>query len=150
MADLAEGQVPKYANKRSTQGVATIAASSNTVTLGVDTNGATAYTAGSYGADVTSLLASTNDTAAVNVFVWILNGSTVRPLGIVNVPLSSGNVASTPSVDLIASIPGLPINAQGKRYIPLYNGEVLRVGALANLTAAKTCYVTALGSDYQL
>jgi hypothetical protein len=149
MADLTAGQVPKYANVRTSQNVADISASANTVTLGVDTNGATAYTAGSAGSDVTSLIASTNDTVAVNVFIWILNGSNVKPLGIVNVPLSSGNAASVPSVDLIASIPGLPLNAQGKRYIPLYASEVLRVGALANLTAAKHCYVTALGSDYQ-
>lgn len=149
MADLTEGQIPRYANVISSQGVASIAASSNTVTLGVDTNGATAYTAGSEGSRVMSLIASTNDTVAVNVFIWVLNGSTVRPLGIVNVPLSSGNAASVPSVDLIAGIPGLPIDSTGKRYIQLYNNEVLRVGALANLTTAKTCYVTAMGLDYQ-
>ena len=47
-------------------------------------------------------------------------------------------------------IVGLPIDNTGKRYIPLMPNDVSRVGALANLTAAKTCWVHASGNDYQL
>ncbi len=146
---LTAGQKPVFANVISTQGVAIITASLNTVTLGVDSSGATAYTAGSLGSQVVSLLASTNDTVTVNVFIWALNGATVRPIGLVNVPLSAGNASGVASIDLIAGLSGLPIDNTGKRYIQLYNGEVLRVGALANLTTAKTCYVTAIGRDFQ-
>ena len=87
---LAAKNIPVVANVPN-GGVALIAASSNTVTLGNDTNGATAYTAGTAGGRVMSLTAVTDDTVTVNVFVWILRGATVIPIALVNVPLSSGN-----------------------------------------------------------
>lgn len=149
---LTAGQIPKVANVPN-GGVALIAASANTVTLGSNTNGASAYTAAAtYGGRVESLTAVTDDTVTVNVFVWILRSATVIPLGLVNVPLSSGNTnAARFNVDFLdgINILGLPIDNNGKRYIPLMGGDVLRVGALANLTAAKTCWVHASGSDYQ-
>ena len=148
---LSAGQIPKVANVPN-GGVALIAASSNTVTLGSNTNGATAYTAGTEGGRVMSLTAVTDDTVTVNVFVYIYRGSTVIPLGLVNVPLSSGNTnAARFNVDFLdgINIVGLPIDNTGKRYIPLLAGDVLKVGALANLTAAKTCWVHASGNDYQ-
>lgn len=148
---LATKNIPVVANVPN-GGVALIAASSNTVTLGSNTNGATAYTAGTAGGRVMSLTAVTDDTVTVNVFVWILRGATVIPIALVNVPLSSGNTnAARFNVDFLdgVNIVGLPLDNTGKRYIPLLAGDVLRVGALANLTAAKTCWVHASGSDYQ-
>ncbi len=148
---LSAGQIPKVANVPN-GGVGVIAASSNTVTLGSNTNGATAYTAGTAGGRVMSLTAVTDDTVTVNVFVYIYRGSTVIPLGLVNVPLSSGNTnAARFNVDFLdgVNIVGLPIDNTGKRYIPLMPNDLLKVGALANLTAAKTCWVSAHGNDYQ-
>ena len=148
---LTAGQIPIVANVPN-GGVGVIAASSNTVTLGNDSNGATAYTAGSKGGRVMSLTAVTDDTVTVNVFVWILRGSTVIPLGLVNVPLSSGNTnAARFNVDFLngANIVGLPVDNAGRQYIPLMPNDVLRVGALANLSSAKTCWVQASGNDYQ-
>lgn len=148
---LSAGQIPKVANVPN-GGVALIAASANTVTLGSNTNGATAYTAGTAGGRVMSLTAVTDDTVTVNVFVYIYRGSTVIPLGLVNVPLSSGNTnAARFNVDFLdgINIVGLPIDNTGKRYIPLMPNDVLKVGAAANLTAAKTCWVSAHGNDYQ-
>lgn len=148
---LTAGQIPIVANVPN-GGVGVIAASANTVTIGVNTNGATAYTAGSDGGRVMSLTGVTDDTVTVNVFVWILRGATVVPLGLVNVPLSSGNTnAARFNVDFLdgINIVGLPIDNNGKRYIPLMPNDILRVGALANLTAAKTCWVSAHGNDYQ-
>ena len=148
---LSAGQIPKVANVPN-GGVGVIAASSNTVTLGSNTNGATAYTAGTAGGRVMSLTAVTDDTITVNVFVYIYRGSTVIPLGLVNVPLSSGNTnAARFNVDFLdgVNILGLPIDNTGKRYIPLMPNDLLKVGALANLTAAKTCWVSAHGNDYQ-
>lgn len=150
MADLSSNQIPKYAITPN-GGVALIQASSNTVTLGNNTNGATAYTAGANGGRVYSLTGVTDDTVTVNVFVWILRGATVIPLGLVNIPLSSGNTfAARFNVNFLdgVNITGLPIDNQGNRYIPLMANDVLRVGALANLTAAKTAWVQAQGSDY--
>ena len=149
---LAAKNIPIVANVPN-GGVALIAASANTVTIGVNTNGATAYTAGTGGGRVMSLTAVTDDTVTVNVFAWILRGATVIPLGLVNVPLSSGNTnAARYNVDFLdgTNILGLPIDNTGKRYIPLMANDILRVGALANLTAAKTCWVSAHGNDYQV
>lgn len=148
---LSAGQIPKVANVPN-GGVGVIAASSNTVTLGSNTNGATAYTAGTAGGRVMSLTAVTDDTVTVNVFVYIYRGTTVIPIGLVNVPLSSGNTnAARFNVDFLdgINIVGLPIDNTGKRYIPLMPNDLLKVGALANLTAAKTCWVSAHGNDYQ-
>jgi hypothetical protein len=148
---LTAGQIPLVANVPN-GGVALIAASSNTVTLGSNTNGATAYTAGAEGGRVMSLTAVTDDTVTVNVFVWILRGATVIPIGLVNVPLSSGNTnAARFNVDFLngINILGLPVDNTGRQYIPLLPNDVLRVGALANLTAARTCWVQASGNDYQ-
>lgn len=148
---LTSGQIPKVANVPN-GGVGLIAASSNTVTIGADANGATIYTAGASGGRVMSLTAVTDDTVTVNVFIYILRSATVIPLGLVNVPLSSGNTnAARFNVDFLdgVNIVGLPIDNTGKRYIPLKGSDVLKCGALANLTAAKTCWVHGSGNDYQ-
>lgn len=151
MADLSAGMIPLVANVPN-GGVALIAASANTVTLGSNTNGATIYTAGTKGGRVMSLTGVTDDTVTVNVFVYIYRGSTVIPLGLVNIPVSSGNTnAARFNIDFLdgVNILGLPIDNNGKRYIPLMPNDVLKCGALANLTAAKTCWVQAYGNDYQ-
>lgn len=148
---LSSGQIPKYANVPN-GGVALIAASANTVTLGSNTNAATIYTAGSQGGRVYSLTGVTDDTVTVNVFLFIYRGSTVIPIGLVNIPLSSGNTqAAKLNVNFLdgVNIVGLPLDNQGNRYIPLMPNDVLKCGALANLTAAKTCWVQGQGSDYQ-
>jgi hypothetical protein len=71
---------------------------------------------------------------------------------LVNVPLSSGNTfASKVNVDFLngANILGLPIDNVGRQYIALIPNDVLKVSTIANLTAAKTCWVRAYGNDYQ-
>ena len=148
---LSAGQIPLVANVPNGS-VALIAASANTVTLGSNTNGVAAYTAGSKGGRVMSLTAVTDDTVTVNVFVYIYRGTTVIPIGLVNVPLSSGNTnAAKTNVDFLdgVNIVGLPVDNTGRRYIPLLASDVLKVGALANLSTAKTCWVQASGNDYQ-
>jgi len=148
---LSAGQIPLVANVPN-GGVALIAASANTVAIGVNTNGATIYTAGTKGGRVVSLSGVTDDAVTVNVHIYILRSATVIPLGLVNVALSSGNTfAARFNIDFLdgANILGLPIDNTGKRYIPLMPNDVLRCGALANLTTAKTCWVQGQGMDYQ-
>lgn len=148
---LTAGQIPIVANVLN-GGVALIAASSNIVTLGSDTNGVAAYTAGTRGGRVMSLTAVTDDTVTVNVFVYIYRGSTVIPIGLVNVPVSSGNTnAARYNVDFLngTNIVGLPIDNTGRQYIPLLANDILKVGSLAGLSSAKTCWVQASGNDYQ-
>jgi hypothetical protein len=121
-------------------------------TLGSNTNGTTIETAGTYGTRVIALTATTNDTVAVNVFLYILRGgSTVVPIGLVNVPISSGNTfAARFAVDFLngTNIPGLPLDNTGRQYIPLLAGDVLRATTLANLSGGTSCFIQAMALDY--
>ena len=108
------------------------------------------FTAGANDADLKSIVCSTTDTAAVNLGVWYYDGSTAYLLGYVNVPLSSGNTGSIASVNILSStyLPGLPLDAAGKNYLPVKAGHKIQVSCLATMTASKTTYVTAFGHDY--
>jgi hypothetical protein len=121
--------------------------------LGTTTNAVTVYTAGSNGGRIESLVANSDDTAAVNLFVFLVDGSSnVYPLGIVNVPANSGNLGTVANVDLLdgtnVRIVGMCLDNLGKRYISIPASWTLRVSTLANMTAAKKCHVTAQGFDY--
>lgn len=147
---LASIEKAKFTNKPN-NGVGVLTAATAGA-MGADTNGVVIYTPFTYGGRVESLILNTNDTAIVNVFIYILNGATVKPLGIVNVPLSSGNTAALPAIDALlgagVTLRGLPLDVTGKPYIPLAPGDVLKMSCLANMTAAKICTATALGADY--
>lgn len=121
-------------------------------TLGSNTNGTTIEAAGTYGTRIISLIASTDDTVTVNVFLYILRGgSTVVPIGLVNVPLSAGNTNAARFVtDFLngTNIPGLPLDNTGRQYIPLAAGDVLRATTLANLTAGRSCWITSFAQDF--
>lgn len=147
---LTAGQIPKVANVLNS-GVGVVSASSNVVTLGSNTNGATVYTAGASGSRIISLVASSDDTVASNIFIFILRGATVQPLGLVPVAASAGNVTGTRNNDMLngTNIPGLPVDNTGRQYISLMPNDVLKAGSLAGLTSAKSVYITAQGLDYQ-
>lgn len=120
-------------------------------TLGSNTNGTTIYTAGANGGRVISLQATTTDTTTINVFVYILRSATVIPIGLVNIPLSSGNTnAARFAVDFLngTNIPGLPIDNTGRQYIPMMPNDVLRATTLANLSASQSAFLFANGMDY--
>lgn len=118
-------------------------------TMGTTTNAVTVVTAGLNGCIVDSLVANTTSTAAVNLLVSIVDsaGTGVRPLGLVNVPLSSGNVSGVLNVDVLNSavLVGMTVDQNGKRIIRLGASETLRVAVLANLTGV--CYVSAQYTD---
>jgi len=147
---LTAGQIPKVANVLNS-GVAQL--TGTTIgTLGSNTNGVTGYTAGSQGGRVISLMGNTDDTVTVNVFVYILRGATVLPIGIVNIPLSSGNTfAARFPVDFLngTNLPGLPVDNTGRQYIPLLAGDVLRFTTLANLSSTRSAWINVSGLDYQ-
>ena len=147
---LAAGQIPIVANViNSGVGVLT---GTTIGTLGSNTNGVTIYTAGSKGGRVISLMASTDDTVTINVFLYIYRGTTVIPVGLVNIPLSSGNTnAARFPVDFLngTNLPGLPVDNTGRQYIPLLASDVLKATTLANLSSTKSAWVAAHGADYQ-
>ena len=147
---LPSGSLVRVANQPS--GGSAVLTGTTIGTLGSNTNGTTIETAGTYGSRVISLTASTNDTVTVNVFLYILRGaSTVIPLGLVNIPVSSGNTfAARFAVDFLngTNIPGLPLDNTGRQYIPLLAGDVLRATTLANLSASTSCFIQAMALDY--
>ena len=150
---LAAVNLPKYCTVLN-GGVAKLGDGASTVgatALGVDGIAADAkvcYTAGAYGGMVESLMASTNDTVTVNVFIYGLDGATVHPFGIVNVPFSAGNLGTVPNVDLINGLIGLPINSVYKKYIPLRANMTLKVAVLAAMTVNKILWVKSTGVDF--
>ena len=147
---LTAGQIPKLANVLN--GGVGVLTGTTIGTLGSNTNGVTIYTAGTSGGRVLSLIASTDDTVTINVFLYILRSSTVIPIGMVNIPLSSGNTnAARFPVDFLngSNLPGLPIDNTGRQYIPLLANDVLKATSLANLSASKSAWINASGADYQ-
>lgn len=148
---LTNGQIPKVANVLN--GGVAVLTGTTIGTLGSNTNGVTGYTAGSQGGRVISLMASTDDTVTINVFVYIYRGTTVIPIGMVNIPLSSGNTnAARFPVDFLngTNLPGLPVDNTGRQYISLLAGDVLKFTTLANLSSTKSAWVSISGIDYQV
>lgn len=147
---LSNGQIPVLANVPNS-GVAVLSGTTIGV-LGTNNNGTTIYTAGSLGSRVYSLMGYTTDTVTTNIWVYILRGSTVIPVGLVNIPLSAGNTnAARFNTDFLdgINILGLPLDNTGKRYIPLQGSDILRASTLANLTASRAAWIVAHGADYQ-
>lgn len=145
---LTNGQIPILANVLNS-GVAVLTGATAS-TVGVDTFGFPAYTAGTLGGRVYSVMASSTATAS-NIFTYILRGSTVVPLGLTPVAASAGNVTGTRNIDFLdgVNIAGLPLDNTGKRYIPMMPNDVLKFSALASLAAARV-FVTCHGADYQV
>ena len=111
----------------------------------------TLYTAGANGARIVAVNATTDDTAAndVNLYVQIGGSGTARNIGGKRVPLASGSVVASTvaSVNLLDSsqIPGA-ILPDGS--IMLGPSDVLQCGVVAAVTAAKTLTIVAFGVDY--
>jgi hypothetical protein len=146
---LNSNQIPVYGIfPRTSVGILSAATAGS---LGSLTNTAIVLTAGNNGCIVDSVVASSTDSAAVNLLLSIANsGATqARPLGIVNVPIQAGNSGNTLNVDVISAsvVPGLTVDQNGKRIVRLGPSETLRVATLANMTAGRVCYVTAQYTD---
>lgn len=123
----------------------------NTTFTSADTTTAkTVFTAGANDSNVKSIIVTSDDTAAINLRLYLTRSGTDYLLGTVNIPISSGVGGTVVSVDMLnsTSIPGLPVDNVGKRYISLKTGETLKAACLATMTAAKTCTVNCLGEDY--
>lgn len=145
---LTNGQIPILANVLNS-GVAVLTGTT-LGSLGSDTGGFPAYTAGTLGGRVYSVMGSSNSTAVTNIFTYILRGTTVIPLGLVPVAINAGNVTGTRNIDFLdgVNIAGLPIDNTGKRYIPLQPNDVLKFSPLASLTTFRVI-ISCHGADYQ-
>jgi hypothetical protein len=128
-------------------GASTVAATA-LGTDGIAADAKVVYTAGAYGGIVESLSLSTDDSSAVNVLVYAMEGSTVHPLGVVPVPALSGASGSALNVDGLAQLQGLPKNSVYKPYIPLRANMTLKIAVLANMTVNKILFAKATGVDF--
>ena len=159
MALNPDTQIPRFAIDQNTfKGTLT---GTTIGTLNSDTNGVIVSPATTFGSRVVSLVGMTNDTAVggVNVFLYgfTTSGHTqgsnfVRPIGLINVPLSAGNTfAARFHTDLLsfANLPGLQVDAVGRKpYILLGRNEALKASTLANLTASAICVLSGERFDY--
>lgn len=117
---------------------------------GIAADAKVVYTAGAYGGIVNCLTVSTNDTAAVNVIIYVLNGAVVHHYTVVNIPIAAGTSATgaVPNVDILAAIVGLPSDATLKKYIQLMPNAVVKVAVIAAMTANKLLIAKATGLDF--
>lgn len=126
------------------------AAAGATLTSADTTAWKTIYTAAADDATIKALACTSNDTAAVNLRLGIDISGTVYQIGCVNVPIAAGTNGTAPAVDLLspAALPFLAVDRNGKRVLSLKAGTVLKVAALATMTAAKTLTVVALPEEF--
>jgi hypothetical protein len=121
-------------------------------TYAATTNAVIGCTAGANGAVIDSVIASSNDTAAINLNMMIVDsgGNNPRWIGQINVPITAGSVASTLAVDCLLSTVsvGLPRDNNGKTIIRLAPSETLRFSPVATMTAAKTCQIAIQYSNF--
>lgn len=121
-----------------------------TIVPGDTTTQKTLYTASANDAIIKGILVASDDTAAVNLRVFVDIGGTAYQIGTVNIPIASGTNGTANAVDALNStaMPGLPVDRNGKRVLPLAAGCILKVAALATVTSAKTVTVSALIEEF--
>ncbi|MEI6674459.1 MAG: hypothetical protein WCO57_04695 [Verrucomicrobiota bacterium] len=115
------------------------------ITAANTTDWVTLYTVPASDATIKGIGVTTTDTTTVNLRVAIDIGGTVYPCGCINIPVGAGTNGVARTVDLLNSIdlPQLPVDRNGKRVLPLKEGNIIKIAALATMTANKV--LTALG-----
>ena len=110
----------------------------------------TLYTASSDDAVLKSLMATSTDTAAMNVALYVNDGTADRLIGTVNVPALSGSNGTAAAVDLLSgtAMPGLGFDQNGKRILSLKNGAILKAAVLVTVTAAKQIDILGVVEEY--
>lgn len=102
--------------------------------------------AGADGSKVLAIAATTDDTSANNVKLFVHDGTTAYLVGCVNVPTLSGTNGSAPAVDLLDAT-ALPwLDADGELFLP--SGYKLQAAPLVAVTAAKTLTLVCFAGNY--
>lgn len=114
------------------------------------TSNKTLYTAGANGSVILGIVATTTDTAANNVELYVQVGGagTAWPIGGKQVPAASGSLANPPTaaVNLLdgGQIPTLLPDGT----LQLGAGDVVQASVLAAVTAAKALTIWVQAGDY--
>lgn len=114
------------------------------------TNPVTLATAGLNGSAITSILCSSTDGTARIVILNRVRSATSYQYTAVAIPINAGNDSATPTyaVSLLPTIPGLPVDSSGNRYLILESGDTLTVNVAVAVTAAKAISCHAVQNDY--
>ena len=105
-------------------------------------------TAGADGTKVVSLIATSNDTATMNVQILIKRSATSILLGTGRIVTLSGTDGAAANVNLLNAITGLPVDNDGQPYLYLVSGDTLECAVLVTVTAAKTISLTCIHGDF--
>lgn len=99
----------------------------------------TLYTAPTAGGKVESIAASSSDTSARDVSLVVTKGGVDYVIGTKTVPITAGQIAATPAVDLLngTECPWARLDENSNRFLLLDTGCVLKVKSLTTVTAAK-------------
>lgn len=110
----------------------------------------TLVTAGASGSKVTSIMAASDDSSARIVAYGITRGGTFYQIGAVSVAITSGTDGATAATNLlsVSQVAGLPIDADGQRYLLLQSGDTLQVKTTTTVTSAKTVHLVATYGDF--
>ncbi len=104
---------------------------------------------GTNGSKVSMLLATSNDTSARDVILYITISATNYPIGQISLPITAGALNTAPSINLLNSSQlQLPLDANGNPYIYLGNGATLSISAPVTITTAKQVTIVATREDY--
>lgn len=127
-----------------------LGAKNSQCTIFESTDGTTAktiFTAGSNGARVHLVSASTDD-ATPSLRLLKDDGATACILATFQLPTNAGRTNGAPAVDLLdpAVIPSIP--ADPGRFLTLGGGETLKAAMVGALTADKTVHIVVDGVDY--
>lgn len=109
------------------------------------------YTASADDAVVKALMVASADTVARVVQIVIEDAAgNQRILGSVSVPANSANAGNIPAVDLLnaTSLPGLPMDQNGKKVLPLEAGFKVKVKSTVTVTAGTSLDFNAVVEEY--
>jgi len=106
------------------------------------------------GLKIESIIVSSSDTSARDVILYMTISATNYPLVQVQIPITAGQVNTTPPVNLLTggvapgSFPGLPLDGNGNPYIYLPSGATLSVSAPVTVTTAKQINFLVTGAAF--
>ena len=106
------------------------------------------------GVTIDSIIASSSDTTARDICLYLTISSTNYLIAQIQIPITAGQVNSTPPVNILkggitpGSFPGLSLDASGNPIIKLASGSTLSVNAPVTITSGKTINIIASGGAY--
>ncbi len=111
------------------------------------TNKVTIFTAGANGSRLDTLSVASTDTSAINLNLWLTDGTTEILLDCVPIPAGYGTNAVNRAYDVLSVLSAAKADGDGIRQMWLKSGCILKAAASAAITSAKFAYVYCEGAD---